>query len=120
MNIERFKQRLVELEKDLSTRMNRDLGRGRAQLTDVAVDAGDAGAANESASEDFTEAELDSTVLAQIRDALRRIDNGTFGACLADGGPIDAKRLEAVPWAPYCLKHQKLFEAASRLRTPTL
>jgi RNA polymerase-binding transcription factor DksA len=39
---------------------------------------------------------------------------------VVDGGPIEEKRLEAVPWTPYCLKHQKLLEAASQTRTPTL
>ena len=40
--------------------------------------------------------------------------DGTYGQCLIDGGPIDPKRLEDVPWTPYCIKHQKLLEAASR------
>jgi RNA polymerase-binding transcription factor DksA len=44
----------------------------------------------------------------------RRLIDGTYGQCLIDGGPIDPKRLEHVPWTPYCIKHQKLLEAASR------
>ena len=55
--------------------------------------------ADEAASEDFTAAELDATTLQQVRDALRRIEDGTYGRCLADGGPIETKRLDAVPWA---------------------
>jgi len=31
-----------------------------------------------------------------------------------DGEPIDEKRLEAMPWTPYCLKHQQLREAGRR------
>ena len=27
---------------------------------------------------------------------------------------MDPKRLDAVPWAPYCIRHQKLLDAASR------
>ena len=34
-------------------------------------------------------------------------------------GSIEPKRLDAVPWTPYGLKHQNLFEAASRPK-PTL
>ena len=33
---------------------------------------------------------------------------------------IQLKRLEAVPWTAYCLKHQELLEAASRPVTPSL
>ncbi len=40
--------------------------------------------------------------------------DGRYGRCLVDGGPIGTKRLDAVPWAPYCIKHQRLLEAASR------
>jgi RNA polymerase-binding transcription factor DksA len=34
--------------------------------------------------------------------------------------PIDEKRLDAVPWTPYCLEHAQQFEPARVLRTPTL
>lgn len=119
MDLKIYKQRLLELETKTSNRASREEIRGREQLIDTAADTGDASVADESTSEDFTEAELDAAVLQQIRDALRRIENGTYGRCVVDGGPIEAARLDAVPWAPYCLKHQKLLEAASRPK-PTL
>ena len=119
MDLSRYKQRLSDLEASLSSRTTRDVESGREQLIDTAADAGDASVADESESEDFTEAQLDATILQQVQDALRRIENGTYGQCLVDGGPIDPKRLDAVPWAPYCTRHQKLLEAASRPK-PTL
>jgi DnaK suppressor protein len=120
MNIQKFKEQLLELEIEISARTKRDTARGRASTLDTAGDAGDKSVADEAGSEAFAEAELDSNVLAQVRDALLRIVDGTFGTCLVDGEPIEAKRLEAVPWNPYCLKHQTLLEAATQLRTPTL
>ena len=119
MDVSRYKQRLSDLEASLSNRTTREVESGREQLIDTAADAGDASVADESESEDFTEAQLDATILQQVQDALRRIENGTYGQCLVDGGPIDPKRLDAVPWAPYCTRHQKLLEAASRPK-PTL
>ena len=119
MNIQNCKERLLGLDHELSARTGREMGRAREQLVDFVGDAGDASVADETASENFTKAELDSTVLSQVRDALRRIGEGTFGACVVDGRPIEAKRLEAVPWTPYCLQHQNLRERASRSRTPT-
>jgi hypothetical protein len=47
-------------------------------------------------------AELDATVLQQVRDAPRRIEERTFGRWVVDGGRIDTKRLDPVPWTPYC------------------
>ena len=119
MDLQVYRRRLLELEASLSGRTARDADRGREQLIDTAADEGDASVADESESEDFSEAELDTTVLQQVRDALQRIQDGTFGRCLVDGRPIETKRLDAVPWAPYCIKHQELLEAASRPK-PTL
>jgi DnaK suppressor protein len=119
VNVQDYKRRLIDLEKRLTARVAGAQHRAREQVLDSAGDVGDASVADEAKTEDFTEAELDATVLQQVHDALKRIDDGTFGRCIVDGGPIEPKRLEAVPWTPYCLKHQSLLEAASRPR-PTL
>jgi DnaK suppressor protein len=110
MNVEEYKRRLLELETRLSTRTAAERVRAREQVIDTPADTGDLSVADESESEDFAEAELDATVLQQVRDALGRIDNGTYGRCVVDGEPIEPKRLEAVPWTPYCLKHQEQIE----------
>ncbi len=117
MNVEDFRRRLVEIETRLSTRVARERESGREQVMDSPADMADASVVDEAESEDFKEAELDATVLQQVREALQRIDNGTFGQCVVDGRPIEAKRLEAVPWTPYCLEHQTLLDAASRSAT---
>ena len=120
MNVEKYKMRLLALERRLSARTAREREQAREQVIDTAADTGDASVADEGESEDFTEAELDATVLQQVRDALQRIDDGTYGRCIVDGGPIEPSRIEAVPWTPFCLKHQKMLEEASRPETPTL
>jgi DnaK suppressor protein len=48
--------------------------------------------------------------LLHIDDALARIDEGTYGLCLNCGQLMTEKRLNAVPWAPYCLDCQELSE----------
>jgi RNA polymerase-binding transcription factor DksA len=45
--------------------------------------------------------------LQQIDAALRRIEDGTYGACAVDGKPIPVERLRAVPWATLCIDHQR-------------
>jgi RNA polymerase-binding transcription factor len=119
MNLQEYRRRLLDLEADLSSRITRDQQNARAQVSDTPGDVADASVADEAESTAFTDAELDASVLQQVGDALRRIDDGTFGRCVVDGAPIEEKRLEAVPWTPYCLKHQQLLEGASRPK-PTL
>lgn len=49
-------------------------------------------------------------LLGEIEAALRRIDDGTYGICVSCGRPIDAERLEAVPYATLCLDDKRAEE----------
>src|SRR5271155_1317253 len=55
--------------------------------------------------------ERNSDGLREVRDALLRIDAGTFGICVGCDENINPKRLAAVPWASSCIVCQ---EAADR------
>jgi len=120
MNMQHYKQRLLDLEKTLSARIGEEADEARGEFIDSAHDVADASVADEVASEEFTGAEHNSDVLQQVRDALGRVEDGTFGTCIVDGGPIEEQRLEAVPWTPYCLKHAQSLEVGAASRTPTL
>ncbi len=50
------------------------------------------------------------STLLQIDDAIGRIDDAVYGLCINCGSPLAEKRLNAVPWAPYCLDCQELSE----------
>ncbi|QTV78965.1 TraR/DksA family transcriptional regulator [Microbacterium sp. NIBRBAC000506063] len=43
------------------------------------------------------------TELAEVDDALARLDAGTYGVCAACGKPIPAARLEVRPFARLCV-----------------
>ena len=118
MDNQYYKQRLLAVEMTLSAATRREADQGRGEFIDSAHDGGDASVADERASEQFAEAQHNGDVLQQVRDALGRLADGTFGRCIIDGGPIEEHRLEALPWTPYCLKHATALEAGSR--TPTL
>ena len=49
----------------------------------------------------------DSNMLRQIRRALARIADGSYGVCLHCEEEISPKRINAVPWAAYCIKCQE-------------
>lgn len=50
------------------------------------------------------------STLLLIDDALARIEESVFGLCLNCGMLMTEKRLNAVPWASYCLDCQELSE----------
>jgi DnaK suppressor protein len=49
----------------------------------------------------------DSSIRRDIELALTRIDDGTFGSCLHCEQEISSRRLEAVPWTPFCVRCQE-------------
>jgi len=54
----------------------------------------------------ITQLEHDSRLLREIDAALRRIEDGEFDRCTLCGKEIGQRRLNAVPWATYCVACQ--------------
>ncbi len=54
------------------------------------------------------------SLLAEVRGALRRLDEGTYGLCQSCGQAIDAARLEALPYASLCFRCQASAEQRRR------
>jgi DnaK suppressor protein len=69
----------------------------------------------------FRLGERESQMVADIDQALLRIDEGTYGECARCGKPIDERRLEALPTARYDAACQAEIEANQGLDDiPTL
>jgi len=54
---------------------------------------------------------IDMKLLREISDALERIRHGSYGICPHCEEPISLKRLDAVPWARYCVSCQESIAA---------
>jgi DnaK suppressor protein len=52
----------------------------------------------------------ESGLLRQVRGALQRIEEGSYGVCLHCEEEINPKRLHAVPWAEYCISCQEVVD----------
>lgn len=50
------------------------------------------------------------TELAELEAAEAKIDAGTYGLCEFDGEPIPAERLDIMPLARYCVRHEERAE----------
>jgi DnaK suppressor protein len=120
MKTEHFKQRLLAEKQKLLTLIKRAEASAREGVFDSAHDLGDESVNDELTGEQLKEADTYWEELKQVRDALQRIEDGTLGKCIVDGGPIEEKRLEVIPWTPYCLKHERQHELSEQLETPSL
>jgi len=54
---------------------------------------------------------IDMKLLREISDALHRIEAGQYGVCMECEEQISIKRLDAVPWARYCVACQEAIAA---------
>ena len=54
----------------------------------------------------------DSNLLRNVRTALQRIDEGSFGVCLNCDEDISPKRLAAVPWTAFCIRCQEIADCS--------
>jgi len=115
MNTERFKQRLLDKERELSEQITRLEGEARDSGEAEVRDSIDDATWSQSTSEALQEETFASQTLTQVRDALQRIKDGTYGQCIVDGREIEAARLEAIPWAAYCLEDQEKQDKAAHV-----
>jgi DnaK suppressor protein len=49
-------------------------------------------------------------IVREIYEAIKRIEEGTYGICEGTGEPIPKIRLKGIPWTRYCLKFAELVE----------
>jgi len=114
MNLGDYKQRLLKLEQDLATRLRSEVDTARDTRDDQA-EPGDLAHVEEMKGEYFALAQSDSAILAQVRAALARIDDGTYGYCEETGEPISLRRLEARPIATLSVEAQERHERRERV-----
>lgn len=119
MNTEAHRTQLRTLEQELVRRLGGEVEAAR-RIREDAADVGELSLLDEQKDESSALAETDTAILGEVRAALQRIDDGTYGRCVVDGGEIEPARLDAVPWTRYCLKHQQQIEAQRTQRMPTL
>lgn len=111
--LKRYRERLLEeLESLVDNRRRLE----RAAREGVPRDAGDAstysGHGDDLGSEaaerekDLLLAARGSQTAREIADALRRIDDGSYGDCEDCGKPVATKRLDLIPYARRCAKCQ--------------
>lgn len=110
----KFKALLLEKRNemlgDVTSMENETLRKTRSDLSVMPVHMADVGTDNYE--QEFTLGLMDSEVkvLREIEYALQRLEEGTYGICEGTNKPIEKERLEAIPWARYCVAYAQLVE----------
>jgi DnaK suppressor protein len=107
MNTEHFEKRLRDKERELQSNLAELESEGRASGESEVRDSADDATSSQATSESFEEGTLLSQTLEQVQDALKHLQDGSYGKCTLCGRQIEPARLEAVPWTPYCVEDQE-------------
>jgi DnaK suppressor protein len=107
---EALRTRLLDQRQEMYDLYNQDIRAGQESADDGTEDIVDRANNHYNRELMFSLSDSERQRLIQIEDALRRMDQGTYGRCSNCGGPINPRRLEAVPWTRFCIDCQELVE----------
>jgi len=97
-------------QRELIDSYQRDKAAGNASPDDGIQDLADKAASAYSKELNFSLSDGERNLLMLIDEAFNRIGDGSFGTCTNCGTVIGEKRLQAVPWTPFCIDCQELQE----------
>ena len=105
-----YREKLLEQKAQVERSVLSTVAQGRIFDTDDILDPADQAVMSYQRELMFSQGTNERTHLSLIRLALERLNDGSYGECLMCGETIGAKRLEAVPWTPYCIRCQEKIE----------
>lgn len=97
-------------QRELHESFERDKAAGNHVNDDGIQDLADKAASAYSKELNFSLSDTERNLLMQIDEAFVRMKNGTYAVCTNCGTTIGEKRLQAVPWTPFCIDCQELQE----------
>jgi RNA polymerase-binding protein DksA len=114
LDIEKFRQMLLHEKKRLESDkawLNGGLSADSGELADFDINhPGDTGTEMFEREKDLALNENVEDLLEQVNTALVKVENGTYGLCDHCGKPIAEGRLEALPYATFCIVCQSRME----------
>ncbi|MGB7189262.1 MAG: TraR/DksA family transcriptional regulator [Acidobacteriaceae bacterium] len=106
-SVRRVKERLLQQKRLLERSTLSVVEQGREAIAEDAQDTTDQAVFSYQKELLFSRGTHDHSQLGLVKRALERLKEGSFGECVECGNQIGAKRLEALPWTPYCIDCQE-------------
>jgi DnaK suppressor protein len=101
-----------DLDQMTDEALGRELGGGSGNLSNAPLHMADLGTDNYDQEFTLGLIENEQGTLEQVNEALDRMESGTFGLCVECDEPISKPRLEAIPYAPYCIRCARKLEGS--------
>lgn len=118
---ERFKKILGKLREELDSEMGRieknllhqNRKESTGEVSSYTTHPADMGSETAEYEKAYLLASQGGELLMLIEEALRRIDDGSYGKCIECGIDIPLERLMAIPYTPYCVECKESLEKGS-------
>lgn len=107
-DLQRYKKKLLEMRDRSQAEINRMI---EVVITDAEAVGEHDHKVSESVAKEIVLEQTEETMRKAVLDALRRIDDGTYGQCQQCGASIPKARLNALPFAAYCVNCERQLEA---------
>jgi DnaK suppressor protein len=101
-----YKKRLLAKQAELLRLVSKSEQDGREADEEATQDIADKAANSYTKEFLFHQSDENRRALQLVNEALERLKNGGYGACVACQEEVQQKRLEAVPWARHCIECQ--------------
>ena len=111
--IKHFREILITWKNDLQQEVERTISHMQEDASNF-PDPADRATQEEEFGLELRTRDRERKLLAKINEAIKRIDDGTYGYCEETGDEIGIKRLEARPVATLCLEAQERHELKER------
>jgi DnaK suppressor protein len=105
-----YEKKLRQQQELLVRSMKSAVEQGRDAGMDDTQDVADQAVASYQKEFLFSQGTNGHAQMQLVRQALERLRDGSFGECQNCGETIGAKRLEALPWTPFCIACQEKVE----------
>jgi len=113
-------EKLEEILNNVSCMEEETLRKSRTDLSNLPFHMADAGTDTYELENTLGLVDSERKLLEEIINALGRIENNTYGICEGNSEPIPKARLEAIPWARYCVTCASLLEKGIFAREDSL
>jgi len=105
-----YEDALRAKQRELLDSYERDKAAGNALPDDGIQDLADKAASAYSKELNFSLSDGERNLLMSIEEAFNRMRQGNYAICTNCSNTIGEKRLQAVPWTPFCIDCQELQE----------
>jgi RNA polymerase-binding transcription factor len=105
--VEHYRKQLLAKQEEIRRMVMRSEQDGREADLEITQDLADRAANSYTKEFLFHQSDDNRRILNLIQEALRRAENGSYGHCVECQQDVQAKRLDAVPWARHCIECQE-------------